>query len=207
MTAVIPPTLQIFNASLIMGDTITQKILQPEAWIDNYSDMLYRFAVLRVTDKELAKDIVQDTFMSAWKGKDGYKGEASEKNWLFTICRNKVIDHYRKAANSLATHGINNYEDMFFDEKGMWNKSAVPAAWGVSYNDTIDTKDFYKVLNECKDNLKELQQAVFVLKYFDDFSSDKICKLLDITPSNYWVLMHRAKLQLRQCIEHNWFNK
>lgn len=188
-----------------MGDVSTKRILHPDSWVEKYSDMLYRFTVLRITDKELARDIVQDTFLNAWKARDGYKGDASEKNWLFTICRNKIVDHYRKASNNLTSYGISDYEDMFFDEKGMWQKNAKPESWNVSYNDTIDKKDFYNVLNECKDNLKELQQAVFVLKYFDDFSSDKICKLLDITPSNYWVLMHRAKLQLRQCIEHNWF--
>lgn len=190
-------------------ETSTKHILEPEQWVERYADMLYRFTLLRVSDKEVAEDLVQETFLSAWKAREGYKGEASEKNWLFTINRNKIIDHYRKASKILAVHGFDDYEELFFNEKegGHWHDERKPKDWGVQYTDTVETKDFYKVLNECKDKLKELQQAVFVLKYFDDLDSDVICKLLDITSSNYWVLMHRAKLQLRECIQHNWFEK
>ncbi|MCB0700944.1 MAG: sigma-70 family RNA polymerase sigma factor [Chitinophagales bacterium] len=188
-------------------DVMGNHSLQPEDWVDNYSDMLYRYTAMRVSDTEVAKDIVQDTFLSAWKARDGYKGDASEKNWLYTICRNKIIDHYRKASNNIAKQGIEDYEDLFFNEQGHWKQDTVPTDWGVTYTDTVETKEFYKILNECKENLKELQQAVFSLKYFDDMKSEDICKLLDITPSNYWVLMHRAKLGLRTCIEKNWFNK
>ncbi len=190
-------------------DILTANILEPEKWIERYSDLLFRFTLLRVSDKAIAEDIVQETFLSAWKGKEGYKGEASEKNWLFSINRNKIIDHYRKAAKTLTVRGVEDYEELFFNESGggHWHADKKPVDWGVTYSNTIETKDFYKVLNECKDKLKDLQQAVFVLKYFDELDSDVICKLLDITPSNYWVLMHRAKLQLRECIQHNWFEK
>jgi len=70
--------------------------LSPSEWISNYADALYAYAKPRVNDAQLAEDLVQETFLSAWKARDGFKGEASEKSWLFTILKNKIIDHYRK---------------------------------------------------------------------------------------------------------------
>ncbi len=181
--------------------------LQPEQWVENYSDKLYAFTKARVQSDETARDIVQDTFLSAWGSKDSYRGEASEKSWLYTICRNKITDHYRKSVRSLKEAGLEDYGSEYFNEQGNWKATAVPKAWAVDSSTTaVETKEFYKVLNECKNRLKELQKAVFVMKYLDDMDSDEICKELQITPSNYWVLMHRAKLQLRECLEHNWFS-
>lgn len=177
--------------------------LNPDRWVDTYGDALYAFTKARVASAEVAEDIVQDTFLSAWRAREGYRGDASEKSWLYTICRNKITDHYRKASAKLEEHGVDDFGE-FFNEKGHWTQEAFSAQW----TDTaVETKEFYTVLDACKDNLKELQKAVFVMKYFDDLKTDEICKVLNITPSNYWVLMHRAKLQLRDCLDKNWFNK
>lgn len=180
--------------------------LEPDKWIDNYSDMLYAFTVSRVSDREVAKDIVQDTFLSAWKARDGYKGEASEKSWLFTICRNKIIDHYRRSTLKTIDLQAEEEQDFFDKDDGHWTKAASPHDWAVNYTDTVETKEFYEVLTNCKGKLKEQQQAVFTMKYLEEMDSEDICKVLDITPSNYWVLVHRAKVHLRKCIEKNWFD-
>ena len=74
----------------------TKNKLQATHWVNNYSDALYKYTVVRVNDTGIAEDIVQETFLSAWRNKDNFKGEASEKNWLYKICKNKIIDHYRK---------------------------------------------------------------------------------------------------------------
>lgn len=195
-----------------MQDSNRNKVhqkLNPNNWVDNYGDMLFSFVASRVSDKEVAKDIVQDVFLSAWKAREGYKGEASEKNWLFTITRNKIIDHYRKSANNPVVSIDEDGENSFFDSENNyhWTKDNKPKDWGVNYTDTIETKEFYKVLSGCKDGLQEQQQAVFVMKHMEDLSTKDICKVLNISSSNYWVLMHRAKLQLRKCIEKNWFDK
>lgn len=187
--------------------TTMQNVLQPDKWVETYGDVLYAFAKSRVTSDAIAEDIVQDTFLSAWKGRHGYRGDASEKSWLFTICRNKITDHYRKASKNLEEHGISDYGMDYFNEAGHWTKEAMGVNWSADADSRVETKEFYKVLDDCKNNLKELQQAVFVYKYLDDMDADEICKELNITPSNYWVLMHRAKLQLRDCLGKNWFNK
>lgn len=180
--------------------------LNAQKWVAEYGDMLYRYAVPRVNDSDLAKDLVQDTFLAAWRNAENYKGEASEKNWLFTILKNKIIDHYRKASTRL-TDNLPESErgDDFFDDNGHWVAEGAPKEWGIDYNSKIEKKEFYNILEKCKSRLKDIQNTVFSMKYLDGEDSEEICKALNITPSNYWVLLHRAKVQLRGCLEKNWF--
>ncbi len=176
-------------------------------WVKDYGDILYRYALPRVSDSDLAKDLVQETFLAAWRNIETYKGEASEKNWLFTILKNKIIDHYRKASTRLTDKLTDGNDDIQFDEVGHWNKENKPNEWGIDYSNPVEAKEFYRVLEKCKNKLKEIQNTVFSMKYLDGFDSDDICKELGITASNYWVLLHRAKVQLRGCLEKNWFLK
>ena len=175
-------------------------------WVNSYGDMLYRYALPRVSDSDVAKDLVQETFLAAWRNIEKFKGEISEKNWLFTILKNKIIDHYRKAVNRLTdSFPTMADEDPYFEESGHWAKDATPKEWGIDYHNPVESKEFYEVLEKCKSKLKEMQNAVFTMKYLDGMESEEICKALNITPSNYWVLLHRAKVQLRSCLEKNWF--
>lgn len=167
--------------------------------------MLLRYALPRVNNRETAKDLVQDTFLAAWRNKDRFRGEVSEKNWLFTILKNKIIDHFRKAANRLTDSLPEGSDEPYFRKNGHWNHADYPAQWGVDYSSPIENKEFYEVLNQCKGKLKDIQNAVFTMKYLEGAESEQICKDLHITPSNYWVLLHRAKVQLRACLEKNWF--
>lgn len=184
-------------------------MLQPEKWIDNYGDALYLFALKRLSNNETqAEDIVQDVFLSAWKNRESYNGTASEKTWLYTICKNKIIDYYRKE-NKKTTVGIegNKEDDAFFIEDGHFNAAFKPTTdWGITGSSKIVEKEFFAILNNCKAKLKKIQEQVFTMKYLEDVEPIEICTLLGITNQNYWVLMHRAKIQLRTCIEKNWIN-
>ena len=188
-------------------------MVNPEKWIDNYVDYLYAFAYNRVNDEEMAKDLVQDTFLSALKAKDSFKGEAAEKTWLVSILKNKVIDHYRKNA----AHPQQSFEESeqykvaysyYFTEegfiKGEWHKQTAPKSWNSVDKNTIEQKEFKSILAKCLDKLPKAWASVFSLKYLEEEESSTICKELDITPSNYWVIIHRAKLQMRECLEKNW---
>ncbi|RFM30368.1 sigma-70 family RNA polymerase sigma factor [Deminuibacter soli] len=176
-----------------------------DEWVMQYSDMLLRYALPRVHDREIAKDLVQETFVAAWRNIDHFRGEISEKNWLYTILKNKIIDHFRKAANRLTDSLPEIGEETAFRNNGHWKSENYPAAWGIDYNQGIESKEFYEVLDQCKSKLKDLQNMVFTMKYLEGAASEEICKVLHITPSNYWVLLHRAKVQLRSCLEKNWF--
>jgi RNA polymerase sigma-70 factor (ECF subfamily) len=178
----------------------------PDLWVSKYADQLYSYTVSRVTDTGFAEDIIQDTFLSAWKNRDSYKGEASEKNWLYAICKNKIIDHFRKTNREVARPLAFDTSDALFNEEDHWTVEAGPTDWGINYQQPIEKKEFYSILELCKSKLQQLQQSVFVLKFMEGHDSDAICKVLNISASNYWVLMHRAKLQLRSCLHKNWIN-
>lgn len=179
--------------------------LDATKWISNYSDALYSYTIVRINQPEAAEDIVQDTFLSAWKARETYNGIASEKNWLYAICKNKIIDHFRKQSTSFVNVAANE-EALYFDDADHWTEQTRPHEWGMDYTQRVETKEFYSILNKCKQKLKDIQQTVFVMKYMEDLESEKICKELGITPSYYWVLIHRAKLHLRSCLEKNWIN-
>lgn len=173
--------------------------------MSEYSDLLFRFAVARISDRDAAKDLVQDTFLSAWKSRDNFKGGISEKNWLFTILKNKIIDHYRKSSRKL-TESLDGSDDSYFEADGHWTEKAMPVNWLDTADQKITQKDFQQALTLCRKKLKDLQNTVFTMKYLDDMNSEEICKVLNLSASNYWVLIHRARLQLRACLEKNWFN-
>lgn len=187
-----------------------QNTLNPKKWVELYADYLYNFAYYRVNNDELAQDLVQDSFLSALKAIDTYKGQASEKTWLISILKNKIIDHYKKASTrnesplKLSTYDAPSY-DYFFDKQKMggWQKEAMPKDWSINENN-YDTKEFYKTLENCLKELPEKWKGVFTMSILEENDSKLICKELEISSSNFWVIIHRAKLQIRACLEKNW---
>ncbi len=189
----------------------------PLNWITNFADYLYNFAYVRVNNKELSEDLVQDTFVSALKSLDNFKAESNERTWLTTILKNKIIDHYRKKSrqNKQDLHSENeNSEsslDYFFNQNkqhlGDWNSNTAPNHWKTEFETPYDRKEFHKILEDCLSKLPERWSMVFKLKHYDDCTREEICKELLISSSNYWVIIHRVKLQLRECLEKNWYNQ
>ena len=185
----------------------TEKV-SPAGWIENFSDSLFSYAIVRVNDREIAKDIVQETLLSALQNLQSFRGDSSEKTWLFSILKNKIIDHYRKSSAdktvSFSEAGDSFKLDDYFDAEGEWKESAAPENWSRSGHDDYRSKEFHEVLQKCLAKLTAQCRAIFSLKYLDELESEEICKRLTISTSNYWVIMHRAKLALRRCIEKNW---
>lgn len=184
---------------------MTKHTLTPENWIGLYADQLLSYAVVRVPERDAAKDLVQDTFFTALRSKDNFRGEISEKNWLYLILRSRILDYYKKRKEVLESDLAADDDDDTFDDNGHWMDSRLPQEW--STDSIVQNKEFMHVFLQCKSGLKVLQAQVFSMKYIDGEETETICKELGITSSNYWVLIHRAKLQLRNCIEKNWFTK
>jgi len=185
-------------------------MLHPENWINLYADYLLNYAYFRVRDRALAEDLIQDTFISALKSQHTYNGTANEKTWLTAILKNKIIDYYRSKLNkySKLTDSIdNNTNNDFFDSKTdfHWMKGKQPNEWNTTERQ-LESNEFNTALSDCMQKMPEKLSAVFSLKYIDDEQTEVICKELNISSSNYWVMIHRAKLQLRECLEKNWFN-
>lgn len=182
--------------------------INPKNWVAKFSDELFSFAYLRVNDEEMARDLIQDTFLAALKNLETFKGEISEKNWLYLILKNKIIDHYRKNVKPKKVR-IDDYdnEDEFFDESGHWKKESLPHPFNNLLVSQTHSFEFYEILNKCKQKLNQLHSSIFSMKFINEIGSDEICKELEISSSNYWVLIHRIKLKIRKCIEKLFYGK
>jgi len=176
-------------------------------WVENYTHELYSWALHKVSDSEIAADLVQDTFLSVAEKIDSFKNESSPKTWLFSILNHKIIDHYRKKVRQPVQLESQSFL-LFFSEEGDWRENRKPKNWHEQDNDPnlLDDHEFQNVLEKCLDALPDQWGICVKLKYLSEKRGDEICKELDISSSNYWQIIHRAKLQLRECVEKNWFN-
>ncbi|MFC2115962.1 sigma-70 family RNA polymerase sigma factor [Bacteroidota bacterium] len=175
-------------------------------WVDEYTSDLYSWALYKVSDEELAKDLVQDTFLAAAEKLDSFRGDSSPKTYLFSIINYKIIDHYRKKVNRPVTME-NDKLSAFFSENGDWHEQKKPHEWHEDDTNLLDNMDFQSVLQDCITNLPDKWNACVTSKYLVEKKTEEICQELGITTTNYWQMMHRAKLQLRECIEENWFQE
>ncbi len=185
----------------------TKHILNPEKWIDLYSDYLYQYALSRISDSEMSKDLVQETFFSALKAMENFKGQASERTWLIAILKRKIVDYYRKinSKKGRAEVKMSFYETG--ENKGKWLEECVPQDWETHTPDALEIEELRSVIDLCIDFLPEKYAMVFKMRTLQNIETAEICKELDISTSNLWVLIHRARTQLRKCLEDNWFNK
>jgi RNA polymerase sigma-70 factor (TIGR02943 family) len=178
-------------------------------WIEKYTDYLYSYAFYKIGKKEEAEDLVQDTFLSAFKGKEAYNGIASEKTWLLAILKNKIIDYYRKPKNtdSFSTYideTADSFDNSFFDEtnSGRWKKDIEENYFSNAAESYLLGKEFQRFLQICIDKMPSKLKAVFISKYIDDEKTEHICAAFNITPANYWVIIFRSKTLLRTCLEN-----
>ena len=184
----------------------------PAQWLPRYGNELYRFALSRLSDPDTAEELVQLTFLNALDALSAFRGEASERTWLFTILRRNLIDHYRRQARhptvSLDTVTPDNpTETTFFESaNGHWRADQHPEAWQRA-DAALEQEDAQRALRRCQERLPAQQAAVFALRFVEELSAETICQELGLTPANYWVIVHRAKLQLRRCLEKHGFGR
>lgn len=177
-------------------------------WVDSFTGDLYSWAKHKVSDPQLAEDLVQDTFLAAAERIDAFKGDSTPKTWLFSILNYKIIDHYRSRAK-IPVKLDNQSLSTFFDDEGSWRTGKRPMAWDDDNNENdnlLDNTGFQSVLKECLDALPDKWSSTVKLKYLMSKKGEEICQELGISLTNFWQIIHRAKLQLRDCIEQNWFN-
>ncbi|MCG3112877.1 MAG: sigma-70 family RNA polymerase sigma factor [Candidatus Manganitrophus sp. SB1] len=183
----------------------------PEKWVEMHGDALYRFALLRLRDPKLAEDAVQETLLSAFQGRNRFLGQASERSWLIGILKHKVIDYFRKISRETPIEDLSRFEDQMegaFDENGHWKRDGTgPCEWNADPERLLERKQFWIALDRCLSKLPSRMAHVFSLREIDGVSSEQVCEVLNLTASNLWVLMHRARMQLRQCLEIHFFGK
>jgi len=162
----------------------------------------------RISDEFLAQDLVQETLAAALKSKKNFKGKSSEKTWLTGILRHKIIDSIRKQYrepifqdNQLDSR----VNDEIFDGNGKWITG--PAKWASNPELLLEQKSFLNILKKCFHNLPKRPSRALALRELEGESTQTICKVLNISSTNCWVILHRARALMRECIEANWLAK
>ena len=186
-----------------------------QEWVSLYADDLFRWALHKTGVKETAEDLVQETFLVAFKSLDRFQGKSKPKTWLFSIINNKIIDYHRRNFKEASKNHHLNFErkgesdvlNQFFDNSDTWKSNEKPSNWNELEGHLLDDHEFNMVLDGCMKNLPGHWYSAIQLKYLDQKSGNEICQELGITSSNYWKMLQRAKLQLRDCIEKNWFEE
>lgn len=175
-------------------------------WLAEHGDYLYRYALARLRDPHLAEDAVQETLLAALAG-SGFAGKASPRTWLTGILKHKIIDQFRRQQRETALEEPDAVMEEspgmeeFFAEDGHWSES--PQSWGDPGN-LLQQDQFLVILQECMDRLPKNLARIFLLREVEESDNEEICKELEITPTNAWVMLYRARMGLRKCLELNW---
>ncbi len=178
----------------------------PHDWLAEHGDYLYRYALARLRDPHLAEDAVQETLLAAMQG-SSFAGKASPRTWLTGILKHKIIDQFRRQQREvplenpeIMTDETSDMDD-FFLEDGHW--SDPPQTWGDPRS-LLQQDQFLTILQQCIDKLPKKLARIFLLREIEESDNEEICKELKITSTNAWVMLYRARMGLRKCLEFNW---
>ena len=211
------------NPGLVLGQsnalargapTGTGGLSDPGRWMEEHGDYLFRYALVRTRDEARAEDMVQETFLAALKGGKSFGGRSAERTWLVGIMKNKLGDFFRKAGRETSFTDLGFYEhedgDRFVPDgpsKGAWIHELGPSEWTPNPGAALDNQAFWRTFHDCAGKLPKAVNTAFCLREIDDLDTKEICIMLNISESNLWVMLHRARMALRRCLETNWFRR
>jgi RNA polymerase sigma-70 factor (TIGR02943 family) len=183
--------------------------VNPDQWVDDHGDCLYRYALMRVRAPDVAQDLVQETLLAGLKSAANFAGRSSERSWLCGILKNKIVDYYRKLGRETSFTDMEFMSDEFSDKfvDGGWIHREAPKEWKPKAEVVTHRAEFWEVIRGCLEKLPDRVANVFMLREMEEISTKEICKTLSISESNLWVMLHRGRMALRECVEINWFKK
>jgi RNA polymerase sigma-70 factor (ECF subfamily) len=165
---------------------------------------LLRYASLQLRDRHAAEDAVQEALLAALAGEAGFAGRSNLRTWLTGILKHKIVDAIRRAGRETALAPEEEEFEALFDGRGHWVE--MPAAW-PDPDASLEQKQFFSALEECLARLPAKTAQAFMMREHLGFETGDICKELGVTPTHCWVLLYRARMALRRCLEQNWFSK
>jgi RNA polymerase sigma-70 factor (ECF subfamily) len=180
----------------------------PERWVDEHGDCLYRYALTRVRKPELAEDLVQETLLVAVRTHEKFAGRSTERSWLVGILKNKICDHFRKLGRETNFTDLEFFRDEHsdkFDRENYWIHERGPSEWKPEGEEAMKRAEFWQALHACLGRLPERVAQVFMLREMDGVPSKEVCAMLHISEANLWVMLHRARMALRQDLETTFF--
>ena len=174
--------------------------------IKQHRSYLLRYAMLQLRNPEQVEDVVQETLLAALEGRARFAGGSSLKTWLTGILKHKILDAIRRKSREqpLAPAGDDDHDavDALFNQDGHWQQ--MPATWGDP-EQALDNRMFWEIFELCSRLLPERTARVYMLREVMEMTTEEICQEFGITPTNLWVILHRARLVLRECLEIKWF--
>jgi RNA polymerase sigma-70 factor (ECF subfamily) len=198
------------NSLKILSAPLPHLHTDPDRWVDEHGDCLYRFALLRVRQEEVAEDLVQETLLVAVRTHAQFRGRSSERSWLVGILKNKICDHFRKLGRETTFTDLEFYRDEEadrFDGENHWIHERGPSDWKPEGEEAVKRAEFWQAIRAGLAKLPERVAAVFTMREIDDVPSKEICATLQISEANLWVMLHRARMALRQGVEVNFFER
>ncbi|TKS57367.1 sigma-70 family RNA polymerase sigma factor [Mesohalobacter halotolerans] len=182
---------------------MSDKKLNPSTWVDKYSNYLFNYAITRVNDEVVAKDLISETYLAGLKSKENFKGNSTERTWLVLILKHKIIDHYRKI-NSKKGKAEVKIDYTSEDQEGDWLEERVADHSDQSAEDDIENTELGLAIENCLENINEKQAQIFRMKTIQEYDTEAICNVFDISPSNLWMIIHRARKSLADCMDSSW---
>jgi RNA polymerase sigma-70 factor (ECF subfamily) len=180
--------------------------IDPESWVDRYGDALYAYARARLRTQSEAEEVVQETFLAALRFQNQYVGPGSQLQWLTSILKRKIIDHFRaRARRDRMINQENEFDSaaVLFNEQGGWQPGVLNFI-AMSTEDPIEVSELWQIVRHCLSRIPQGQADAFVLSVMEGLNQREICKELRIKPSNLWVRLHRARLALAKCVSQKW---
>lgn len=186
--------------------------LHNPAFLQDLRQQMIKLAFLQLSSLPQAEDVVQEALTSAFQHLDSFKGRAAFKTWVFAILKNKIIDVIRQKSRLVAMTELFKDEeselsiDALFDASGHWHKYEAPQAW-QSPEEMMEQADFWMIFEACLNHLPAKYAQVFMMREVIELSSNEICSKLELSISNFNVLMYRSRTRLRECLENKWLLK
>ena len=173
-----------------------------EAWVDEFGDRLFRYALLRTGNREIAEDLVQETFLAAVNGLKDFRGESSPMTWLSAILRRKIADHFRRRetrqAQTLET-------DIAPSTETDWDWPSAAEAWSIDPGKIVEDREFWEVFGRCLRSLPPTLAEAYILRDLEGESPRNICEILSISGTNLSMRLKRARIAMRDLLQKHWF--
>ena len=186
----------------------TELTVEPENWLNDYGDLLYRYALARVRSETVAEDLLQETLLAAFQGLEKFNHKSSVSSWLVGILKHKIMDYYRKSKRESPLSDSDLGADLIhhqFDEHGHWKVELTD--WKTPEM-TLDSAEFWQMFYQCQSRLPDTMARLFMLRVVDGLPTEECCQILGFKNANQlWVTLSRTRMKLRQCLETHWFNQ
>jgi RNA polymerase sigma-70 factor (ECF subfamily) len=187
----------------------TTKILpnavDPEIWVEEYGHSLFKYAVFRLRDADLAEEKIQETFLAALQSRNRFQGRSTEKAWLISILKRKICDHFRRLSRDRrfnVTFRMECLTHHVLDSKRM--KAVKFYSRFFDPSTAFEQKEFFKIIQHALSKLPDRLAQVFILRDVIELSSHEICEIMNISVCNLYVMIHRARKRLRRILEFEW---